>query len=1175
MATLRSPAISTTAAIILCVGLATQASGLTINRTFNATNQYVDPFGVNRTAQLAGVFDAAADLWESVITTPHTLSLTYQWGSIFGSSTISDHTLTSQSGGRETAGTITFHGYQSIGVARNWYLDPTPFSDSEFDIQQTSWRQLSASQKSDQFSGTAQNTFEVGSGGAAFSNAPDAARFGYDMLTYALHEIGHALGLDGANTAAQGQAFVDGDYDLASQFMGGVSGVAARVPGSFPAFDIEHLRAEYSLMDATIGTGQRRGISALDAIATASSSLWTSLNLERKEFVGAPGAAWTSGSSWIGGSTPNSGNTVFIRDLRSAALSGPGSAGTLIVTEGGSLTIGPGSLLTVSDALSMSGGGQIQVQNNATLFVQSGGPTSIIGGSSIDLQGGTFRPVGGATLASGTEVFGFGSLLADGLIVNDGQIRATGGTLFVAAIDAGSVDLDGANNMGRVWASGGDLQFDAPMTDAFNGLMRVDAGRTLTMVRPWTQGAADAPPFQMNAGMLDLNGGGDASPATLAGGTATLRGEVDVSGVAHINAPVIFGSTADVNVASGARLELNNTTSFVGGGTYAGAGEIQVDGALTINGGTTIDVAIFDWDGGADDTATIVNNGALFTINSASIDSIHQGDITLNGGADLAVNSGQWSMYGALVMNGGSTTAGSPVSLSASVDVNGSNQINADVTLRECSVALTNAADKLTLNGFVTYISPAISGAGALVQNGDATVVENTNIIVGVFDWDGVNGDSGTVINTNRHLALNVGTVNAGDDRFDGGVVVRAGASLTVNNAANQWENSGQIILQGGSLLGEAVNNTGSITGFGSIGARVVNNGTIAANGGQLVINSAVNPDIDGDFFPEVGVLSALFGNLRIVNALGPYGFDGVINVGATRTMSFDSVILVNNGVINMSGGTLDLDTLDHRAEMNITGGTATIQADLVHFGKASDTIIGSTLVTTGSTTISPTASMTGAGTLRSDGALSGNFDISVNLENRGAFSPGNSAGAAGVDGDFTQTALGRLNIEIEGLAPNQHDRLFITGAASLAGELDVALGGGFTPDWGDRWSILNFGSVSGDFDTITFTTLADPLLFWWHEATADSYEIGVRFVADINHDDAVDFEDLNLVVSSFNTFGEGLLGDADEDGDVDFTDLNFVVSYFNTSAPANVPTPGGVALLTISLLSGLRRRRA
>ncbi len=51
----------------------------------------------------------------------------------------------------------------------------------------------------------------------------------------------------------------------------------------------------------------------------------------------------------------------------------------------------------------------------------------------------------------------------------------------------------------------------------------------------------------------------------------------------------------------------------------------------------------------------------------------------------------------------------------------------------------------------------------------------------------------------------------------------------------------------------------------------------------------------------------------------------------------------------------------------------------------------------------------------------------------------------------------------------------------------------------------------------------------------------------DADGDGDVDFADLNIVLSEFNTTGQNLAGDLDGDGDVDFADLNLVLSNFNT----------------------------
>lgn len=56
------------------------------------------------------------------------------------------------------------------------------------------------------------------------------------------------------------------------------------------------------------------------------------------------------------------------------------------------------------------------------------------------------------------------------------------------------------------------------------------------------------------------------------------------------------------------------------------------------------------------------------------------------------------------------------------------------------------------------------------------------------------------------------------------------------------------------------------------------------------------------------------------------------------------------------------------------------------------------------------------------------------------------------------------------------------------------------------------------------------------------------RLQADLNGSGAVDFADLNLVLSQFGQSGSGLIGDVDASGTVNFTDLNIVLGAFGQS---------------------------
>ncbi|MBI2481702.1 MAG: hypothetical protein HYV60_24565 [Planctomycetia bacterium] len=109
-----------------------------------------------------------------------------------------------------------------------------------------------------------------------------------------------------------------------------------------------------------------------------------------------------------------------------------------------------------------------------------------------------------------------------------------------------------------------------------------------------------------------------------------------------------------------------------------------------------------------------------------------------------------------------------------------------------------------------------------------------------------------------------------------------------------------------------------------------------------------------------------------------------------------------------------------------------------------------------GSINIGTGASLLGDGTIR--GMLSSS----------GQIRPGNPVGKLVVSGDFTQSALGNLTIEIGGRdAATQQDRVEISGVATLSGSLSLTLVNGFVPSVGDSFQVVTYGSRVGQFETL------------------------------------------------------------------------------------------------------------
>jgi len=233
----------------ISVAFAGQADALTIVRNFSggtaSSNQ-------NGGGSLVDIFNAAADVWEAAIGDAHVLTLTYSWSNL-GSGTLGQHSMGTQGGTphRETAGTIQFSNNSGI----DWFMDSSPFDHSEYGTYTESNANLG---------GGTINT------GRVYTGATGAASGNTDMMSVAMHEIGHALGMSGANTAWQTETG-DGDID--------VQGPRPFAGSVIPMVSGAHINIGTALMFPSIGTGLRRWVTAADILANAEVSEFNDLNL--------------------------------------------------------------------------------------------------------------------------------------------------------------------------------------------------------------------------------------------------------------------------------------------------------------------------------------------------------------------------------------------------------------------------------------------------------------------------------------------------------------------------------------------------------------------------------------------------------------------------------------------------------------------------------------------------------------------------------------------------------------------------------------------------------------------------------------------------------------------------------------------------------------------------------
>jgi len=97
---------------------------------------------------------------------------------------------------------------------------------------------------------------------------------------------------------------------------------------------------------------------------------------------------------------------------------------------------------------------------------------------------------------------------------------------------------------------------------------------------------------------------------------------------------------------------------------------------------------------------------------------------------------------------------------------------------------------------------------------------------------------------------------------------------------------------------------------------------------------------------------------------------------------------------------------------------------------------------------------------------------IAMNLVNRGEINPGLPIGGLHINANFTQTAQGKLNIEIGGTsAGKDYDQLSVNGSVNLSGLMNVNLVNGFAPSGLNRFEVFPYQNRYGSFSSLNGLT--------------------------------------------------------------------------------------------------------
>jgi hypothetical protein len=364
------------------------------------------------------------------------------------------------------------------------------------------------------------------------------------------------------------------------------------------------------------------------------------------------------------------------------------------------------------------------------------------------------------------------------------------------------------------------------------------------------------------------------------------------------------------------------------------------------------------------------------------------------------------------------------------------------------------------------------------------------------------------------------------------GTFVQSGGNSSFSNGINLQNAS--VSVTGGALTASRITLTSSTTATrtqagGTVSATTIDLPALPAAGAgssyelQRGTLSAGSLSMGGTFRQSGGT-----SNIGLVDAIGAGGSRFELTGGDATTRAIwlgKRATGSTNAVLSQTGGTLRSDSFDvsPRGRYEFSGGTLEVTRRLISAGVidlsnapvavniANGALVdfarfwgssGGVLFTGGQLLNAANATITagtnsfinfpagfdidaGIGTLTSQGIvhidgtpvtipagrrIGGSGGIAGDVTNHGVISPGNSPGALTVQGNFAQSDVGSLVMEIAGTDAEAYDTLSVSGAALLDGTLQVALLEGFIPAANDRFAILSAGSLNGIFDNAPST---------------------------------------------------------------------------------------------------------
>lgn len=292
-------------------------------------------------------------------------------------------------------------------------------------------------------------------------------------------------------------------------------------------------------------------------------------------------------------------------------------------------------------------------------------------------------------------------------------------------------------------------------------------------------------------------------------------------------------------------------------------------------------------------------------------------------------------------------------------------------------------------------------------------------------------------------------------------------------------------------------------------------------------------------------------GDLDLSPLINPVGY-ARLQIGGPVTNETGGEILLRRGIVELEA----LDGVTNNGTLSVVFASADILGTINNTPTGQVSVSGaSSLLITDDVTNASSIVLTDDSSLVILGAIFGNgvsgpggSGTAGSVFVEGGVIPGllgDPFGTARFDGDLDLGPTAYSTLEIGGTTPGvDHDQIRASGRLGAAGVLDVRVAQGFTPQPGDVYRVLEFGTVSGVFSGIVL----DPALIAAGADTSELLASGRITIPepcspDFNGDGTLDLGDIQAFVALF--LAPDPAADFNGDGVLDLGDITDFVAAF------------------------------